>query len=86
MLSALVLSTLVPKRTVTLSAVNINLWHHRLGRPNKAVLRKVRDVVDSGVKFIYFLMKSRTCNIAKCTKRSHSKGASHGWLTKLLQG
>ena len=52
-----------PTKPVALPAESINLWHRRLGDPNEKVLRKVRDLVDSGVKFSDSLMSlKKSCS------------------------
>ncbi|CAM9398855.1 unnamed protein product, partial [Ascophyllum nodosum] len=62
-----------------------NLWHRRLGHPNETVLRKIRDLVDSGVKFSGSLMSCSACKTWKSTQRPHIKNTSHDWVTEPLQ-
>ena len=79
------LTASVPQEPVALSAESINLWHGRLGHPNETVLRKVRDLVDSGVKLSDSLMNCSACKIGKSTQTPHTKNTSHDWATEPLQ-
>ena len=65
-----ILTASVPPKPVALLAESINLWHRRLGHPNEPVLRKVRDLVDLGVKFSDSLMRCSACKRGK-VHRNH---------------
>ena len=64
----IMLTASVPQNPVAQPAESTNLWHRRLGHPNETVLRKVRDLVDSGVKFSDSLMSCSACKIGKSTQ------------------
>ncbi|CAN0458149.1 unnamed protein product, partial [Ascophyllum nodosum] len=81
----IILTASVPQKNVALPAESINLWHRRLGHPNETVLRKVRDLVDSGVKFSDSLISCSACKIGKSTQKPHPKNTSHDWVTEPLQ-
>ena len=81
----IILTAPVPQKPVALPAEIINFWHRRLGHPNETVLRKVRDLVDLGVKFSDSLMSCSTCKIGKSTQKPHAKNTSHDWVTEPLQ-
>ena len=81
----IILTASVPQKNVALPAESINLWHRRLGHPNETILRKVRDLVDSGVKFSDSLMSFSACKIGKSTQKPHTKNISHDWVTEPLQ-
>ena len=80
-----ILTASVPQKPQALPAESIDLWHRRLGHPNETVLRKVRDLVDSGVKCSGLWIRCRACNIGEKTQKPHAKNASHDWATEPLQ-
>ena len=81
----IILTASVPQKPVAIPAESINFRHRRLGHSNETVLRKVRDFVDSGVKFSDSLMSCSACKIGKSTQKPHAKNTSHDWVTEPLQ-
>ena len=64
-----ILTALVPRDPVAPPpVVSINLWQRRLRHPNETVLRKIRDTVDSGMKFSDSLMNCSASKIWKALR------------------
>ena len=55
-----ILTALVPKESVVLPVTSINTWQRRLEHDNRTMIRRIRDIADSGVEFFYSLLDCST--------------------------